>query len=53
MADCKRYGYRFQRPYREVLKMMAAIENGTQDELKPCNCMWKTEDEIKEIYKDE
>ena len=53
IVDCRKYGSRFQRPYREVLKMMAAIENGTQDELKPCNCSWKTEEEIKKLYKDE
>ena len=52
IKDCKKYGYRFQRPYREVLKMMDAIEKGTQDELKPNNCLWKTEEEIKRI-KDE
>lgn len=48
IADCGKYGSRFQRPYREVLKMMAAIENGTQEELKPNNCLWKTEEEIKQ-----
>lgn len=53
IADCRKYGSRFQRPYREVLKMMTAIENGTQDDLIPNNCQWKTEDEIKELYKDE
>ncbi len=48
IEDCKKYGCRFQRPYCEVLKMMEAIENGTQDELIPNNCIWKTEEEIKE-----
>ena len=47
LADCKKYGSRFPVPYREVLKMMEAIENGTQDELKPYNCVWRTEEEIK------
>ncbi len=27
--------------YREVLKMMSAIENGVENELKPDNCIWK------------
>ena len=53
IADCRKYGSRFQRPYREVLKMMAAIENGTQDVLKPCNCSWKTQEEIDKIYKED
>ena len=53
IVDCRKYGSRFQRPYREVLKMMAAIENGTQDELKPCNCSWKTQEEIDKIYKED
>lgn len=48
IADCRKYGSKFQKPYYEVLKMMKAIENGTQDELKPHNCIWKTEEEIKE-----
>ena len=46
IADSNRYGFRFSRPYREVLKMMTAIENGTQDTLKPNNCLWKTEEEL-------
>ena len=53
IEDCGKYGSRFQRPYREVLKMMTAIENGTEDELIPNNCVWKTKEEIEEIYKDE
>lgn len=51
IEDCGKYGGRFQRPYREVLKMMEAIENGTEDELIPNNCVWKTKEEIEEIYK--
>lgn len=52
IVDCRKYGSsRFQRPYYEVLKVMEAIENGTQDELKPNNCVWKTEEEIKEYMK--
>ena len=53
IADCRKYGSRFQRPYREVLKMMEAIENGTEDELIPNNCVWKTKEEIEEIYKED
>lgn len=49
IADSKKYyGSRFPRAYYEVLKVMEAIENGTQDKLKPNNCLWKTEEEIKE-----
>lgn len=48
IVDCKKYGSRFQRPYYEVLKMMNAIENGTEDTLIPNNCVWKTEKEINE-----
>jgi hypothetical protein len=30
--------------YYEVLKMMTAIENGVENELKPDNCVWKKND---------
>lgn len=52
IVDCGKYGSRFQKPYREVLKMMTAIENGTQDKLKPNNCLWKTDEEIKKIMEE-
>ena len=51
IADCRRYGSRFQRPYREVLKVMDAIENGTQDDLMPYNCTWKTVEEKQKEHK--
>lgn len=40
------------RIYREVLKMMDAIDLGSEDTLLPYNCVWKTESEIKEIRED-
>ena len=48
IKDCKRYGGRFAVPYYEVLKMMGAIENDTENELVPYNCLWKTKKEIEE-----
>ena len=53
IVDCRHYGSRFQRPYREVLKVMKAIEEGKQDELKPNNCTWKTQEEIDKFYKED
>ena len=35
------------RMYREVLKVMEAIESGRDSELIPFNCCFKTEKEIK------
>ncbi len=52
IKDCGRYGSRFQKPYYEVLKVMEAIEKGRQDNLKPYNCLWKTEKEINELRKE-
>lgn len=35
--------------YNEVLKVMDAIDNNTQNLLHPFNCVWKTDEEMKEI----
>lgn len=37
------------RMYREVLKVMSAIETGEEDCLIPFNCCFKTQEEIKEV----
>lgn len=41
------------RMYREVLKVMDAIEHGTEDELIPFNACFKTEEEIQELCRDD
>ena len=53
IKDCKRYGSRFSVPYYEVLKMMDSIENGTENELVPYNCLWKKKSELNNIEEDE
>ena len=35
--------------YNEVLKVMDAIDNNTQNLLHPFNCVWKTDEEMEEI----
>lgn len=35
--------------YNEVLKVMDAIDNNTQNLLHPFNCVWKTNEEMEEI----
>lgn len=41
------------RCYNEVLKLMDAIENGTESELKPFNGVWHTDEEIVELLKND
>ena len=41
------------RCYSEVLKIMDAIENGTESELKPFNGVWHTDEEIAELLKND
>ena len=53
IKDCKKYGSRFSIPYYEVLKMMDAIENGTENEFVPNNCLWKLKSELNNTEEDE
>ena len=54
IEDVKQYHERtFNPAYREVLKVMEAIEQGTEDILIPYNCMWKTKEYIEQIKKEE
>ena len=41
------------RIYREVLKMMDKIDEGTEYNYIPYLGLWKTEDEVKEMLKEE
>ena len=41
------------RIYREVLKMMDRIDDGTEHNYVPFNGLWKTEEDIKELLKND
>ena len=39
----------YSKCYNEVLKVVDAIDNNTQNLLHPFNCVWKTDEEMEEI----